>query len=90
MRRDPARRPTHPGALLREDVLPALGKSRSEAARLLGVPRRRLDGLLSEREPVSPEMALRLGEAFGGSGLWVRMQAAHDLWRRRDGASPAP
>src|SRR5260370_21678494 len=50
----------HPGELLREDILPALGRSRVEIARLLGVSRQTLHAILTERAPVTPEMALRL------------------------------
>lgn len=79
--RTPDTAPTHPGALLREDVLPATGKSKSEVARLLGISRQHLHDMLAERKPVSPEMAVRLGKLFGnGAGLWIRMQAAHDEW----------
>jgi antitoxin HigA-1 len=77
-----ARRPTHPGAILREDVLPALGLSISETARQLGVTRQTLHRILAEKVSVTPEMAARLGRFCGnGSGLWLRMQQACDLWR---------
>jgi antitoxin HigA-1 len=72
--------PTHPGEILREDVLPALGKSKAEIARALGVSRHTLYELLGERQPVTPQMALRLGKLCGnGPGLWLRMQVAYDL-----------
>ncbi|MCV6595375.1 MAG: HigA family addiction module antitoxin [Silicimonas sp.] len=81
MTRNPDTAPTHPGAILREDVLPATGKSKSEVARLLGISRQHLHDMMAERKPVSPEMAVRLGQLFGnGAGLWIRMQAAHDEW----------
>lgn len=81
LRRDPNRAPTHPGAILREDVLPALGLSVAEAARQLRVSRQMLHSILAERAAVSPEMAVRLGKFCGnGAGFWLRMQAAHDLW----------
>lgn len=80
-RRNPARCPTHPGELLREVVIPATGRSRTEIARLLGVSRQHLHDILAERKPVSPTVAARLGKLFGdGAGPWVRMQAAHDAW----------
>jgi addiction module HigA family antidote len=80
-RRNPARPPTHPGAILRHDVLPALGKTKSEIAALLGISRQSLHNTLSEQAPITPEMAVRIGKLCGnGPGLWVRMQAAHDLW----------
>lgn len=74
-------RPTHPGAILREDVLPELELSVAEAARQLHVSRQMLHRILSEESAVTPEMALRLGRFCGnGPGLWLRMQQAYDLW----------
>ncbi|MBF6568141.1 MAG: HigA family addiction module antidote protein [Candidatus Binataceae bacterium] len=74
--------PTHPGAILREDVLPELGLSVSEAARQLGVTRQTLHRIMAEKVSVTPEMAARLGRFCGnGPGLWLRMQQAYDLWR---------
>ena len=73
--------PVHPGELLREDVLPALGMTVSGAARGLRVSRQTLHRILSGTMAVSPEMAVRLGKFCGnGPGLWLRMQAAYDLW----------
>lgn len=81
MSRNPDRCPTHPGELLREDVIPATGKSKSEIARLLGISRQHLHDLLSERKPVSPEVAVRLAKLFGTAPLvWIRMQGAYDAW----------
>jgi addiction module HigA family antidote len=75
------RPPTHPGAILREDVLPALGLSVSEAARQLGVTRQTLHRIMAEKVSITPEMAVRLGRFCGnGPGLWLRMQQAYDLW----------
>lgn len=75
------RRPTHPGAILREDVLPDLAMSVTEAARRLGVSRQTLHKILAETSPVTAEMALRLGKFCGnGAGLWLRMQQQVDLW----------
>jgi antitoxin HigA-1 len=77
-----SRPPTHPGAILREDVLPALGLSVSEAARQLGVTRQTLHRIMAEKGSITPEMAARLGRFCGnGPGLWLRMQQACDLWR---------
>lgn len=75
------RRPTHPGEILKEDVLPALNLSIAEAARQLGVSRQSLHKVLAGAGAVTPEMALRLGRWCGnGAGLWLRMQQAYDLW----------
>ena len=79
--RDPSRCPTHPGELLREDVIPATGRSKTEIARLLGISRQHLHDILSEKKPVTPAVAVRLGKLFGdGPGVWLRMQASHDGW----------
>ena len=72
--------PTHPGALLREDVLPALRMSVSAAAQALGVSRQMLHRILAEKSPITAEMAVRLGKFCGdGPDIWMRMQAAHDV-----------
>ena len=66
--------------ILREDVLPSLGLSVSEAARQLRVSRQTLHRILAGTSAVSPEMAVRLGRFCGnGAGLWLRMQEAFDL-----------
>lgn len=75
-------RPMHPGELLREDVLPALGQPVSEIARLLRVSRQTLHEILREEAAVTPAMALRLGKLYGnGPDLWVTLQARYDLAR---------
>ena len=75
------RPPVHPGEVLREDVLPALRLSVSEAARRLGVSRQQLHRILACTHPITADMALRIGK-FAGNGpeLWLRMQQAYDLW----------
>ncbi len=79
--RRPKRAPTHPGEILREDVLPALAISVSEAARQMKVTRQTLHRIMAEKTAVTPEMAVRLGKFCGnGPELWLRMQHAHDLW----------
>lgn len=81
-RRAKTRCPTHPGALLRDDIIPATGRSKIEIAGLLGVSRQHLYDILREKKPVSPTVAVRLGKLFGdGAGVWTRMQAAYDTWQ---------
>lgn len=80
--------PPHPGEMLREDILPELGLTVTEAAAQLGVTRAALSRVLNGRAGISPEMALRLeawlGEDNGGrADLWLAMQAAYDLWQAR-------
>lgn len=73
-------RPTHPGEILREDVLPALGRTKVEIAELLGVSRRNLYNILDEVGPITPQMALRIGKLTGTTPeSWLRMQHAYDL-----------
>jgi addiction module HigA family antidote len=82
--RRPIRAPTHPEAILREDVLPALKLTITETARRLRVTRQQLHRILAEESGISPEMALRLGKFCGnGPHLWMRMQEAFDLWQAR-------
>ena len=77
----PTRQPTHPGAILREDVLPTLGLSVSAFARNMGVSRQMLHGILAERTGITPETALRLGALLdNGAQLWIDMQSRYDLW----------
>lgn len=79
--RDPKRRPTHPGAILREDVLPHIGMTQKEFADRLGVSRLTVSDVLHEKRPVTPDMAMRLGRLLGnGPEVWLRMQQTLDLW----------
>ncbi len=81
-RRSKDRCPTHPGALLREIVLPALPIGKAGFARALGVSRQCLYDLLNEKQPVTPAMAVRLGLVFEDSpASWLNMQSAYDLWQ---------
>jgi addiction module HigA family antidote len=75
------RRPTHPGELLREEVLPGLEITQGRFAELLGVSRRTVVELLAERRSVSPDMAHRLARVLGTTPeMWLNMQVAVDLW----------
>ena len=79
--RNPNRMPTHPGAVLREDVLPELGWAQTELAARLMVSRQTVSDLLHERKSVTAEMAIRIARAVGGTPeSWLRMQEALDLW----------
>ena len=79
--RNPHRKPTHPGAVLREDVLPELGWTQAEFASRLMVSRQTVSHLLHEEKAVTAEMAIRISSAVGGSPeSWLSMQQAFDLW----------
>ena len=78
--------PPHPGLTLRDDVLPALGLSVTEAAQQLDVARVTLSRVLNGHAAISPEMALRieawLGVERGGEArLWLAEQGAYDMWQ---------
>lgn len=82
--RNPSRRPTHPGAILREDVLPALGVTQGRFAELIGVSRLTVSQLLHGHRALSPDMAMRMEKLLGTSAeSWLRMQQAIDLWQAR-------
>ena len=78
--RSAERCPTHPGAFLREIVLPAIPASKVDIAAAFGVSRQTLYDILAEKQPVTPAMALRLGRLFGNSPeFWLSLQRNHDL-----------
>ena len=85
--RDPKRRPTHPGAVLREDVVPALGLTQGELAMHMGVSRLTVSDLLHEKRGLSAEIAVRLAMVLRTTPeTWMRMQQAVDLWEARQDA----
>jgi addiction module HigA family antidote len=78
--------PPHPGELLKDNV-DELGLSVAEAAKGLGVTRQQLYNVINGKSAISPEMAVRLEKALGGTAdLWLRMQVNYDLAqvRQRD------
>lgn len=82
--RNPNRRPTHPGAILRDDVLPALGMTQTEFAERLGVSRLSVSDLLHGKRAMTPEMAARVAKLLNTTPeSWLRMQEAVDLWEVR-------
>jgi len=86
--------PPHPALKIRDDVLPALGLTVSEAARQLGVTRAALSRVINARAAISPAMALRLeawlgADRGGRADLWLAEQAAYDLWQARRASAAA-
>ena len=78
--RHPSIDPVHPGEILREDILPALTVSKTSVAAALGISRQTLYDILNEKQPVTAEMAVRLGKLFGnGARFWIDLQRIHDL-----------
>jgi addiction module HigA family antidote len=80
----PMKEPPHPGLSVRYDCLEPLGLSVTEAARVLGVTRQALNNLVNGKAGISPEMAIRLDKAFGGTAEgWLALQTAFDLAQAR-------
>ena len=76
-----ARRPTHPGEMLREEFMPGFGLSVAQLAARIGVSRQSVNELVNERRALSPGMALRLARLFGTSPqYWLNMQRNIDIW----------
>jgi len=76
--------PCHPGELVKEDCLEPLGLTVKEGAEVLGVSRQALSNLVNKKAGVSPEMAIRLEKAFGGTAeTWLHMQMKYDIWQAR-------
>jgi addiction module HigA family antidote len=74
--------PPHPGKVVKELCIDPLGLSITEAAGGLGVSRKTLSALVNGRFGISPEMAIRISKAFGGSPeSWIIQQAQYDLWQ---------
>lgn len=87
--------PPHPGLTLRDDVLPALGLTVTQAAEQLDVTRNTLSRVLNGHAAISSEMALRLekwlGKERGGDArLWLGQQTAYDLWHTGQGLKKKP
>lgn len=84
--------PPHPAEIIREDILPELGLTISQAAKQLGVSRITLSRLLNGRAAISPEMAIRLHQWLGDNSpspeSWLHQQADYDLWQAKQ--KPAP
>ena len=79
--------PPHPGRIVRQECLEALGLGVTEAAKVLGVTRQAINNVVNEKSAISPEMAIRLEKAFGGTAdTWLRMQAGYDLAQARKNA----
>ena len=76
----PMKKPPHPGGFVRRQCIEPSGMTITKAARVLGVTRTTLSELVNERRGISPEMAVRLSQVFGGSPeSWLNQQAHYDL-----------
>lgn len=81
----PMHNPPHPGAILRDAVIDALGITVTDAALRLDVDRITLSRLLNQQASVSVEMALRLAKALGTTpDLWLGLQQSYDVWQAQE------
>lgn len=79
--------PPHPGEILKEDVLPELGLSVTDAAEQLGVSRVTLSRMINGHAAISADMAIRLAQWLGGNPeTWLRAQVQYDLWNAEKGS----
>lgn len=86
----PLRQPTHPGALL-ADILPDTGMTLAELADATGVPLPQLENITKETAPITADVAEKIGAHFGdGPSIWLRMQAAYDVWGKLNAAAQEP
>lgn len=82
--------PSHPGEILREDVLPRLMISQAALARHIGIDSRVLSALVREQRPITLELAQRLGAALGtGARYWLSLQMCYDIWAAQTAAPVA-
>ena len=81
------RNPPHPGEIIKELCLEPLRLSVTDAAKGLGVSRKALSELINGHSGISPEMAIRLEQAFGSTAeTWLKMQLEYDLWQAKQHA----
>lgn len=82
--------PPHPGEVLKDGVFTGTGITIADFAGRIGVTRVALSRVLNGRAGISPDMALRLADALGGSAeTWLHMQANYDLWQAQQKPRPA-
>ncbi|MCP5144005.1 MAG: HigA family addiction module antidote protein [Gammaproteobacteria bacterium] len=78
------RKPTHPGEILRLDILPNTRIPITMIARLLRISRQQLHRILMGESPVTPMTAVRLGALFKNDAqFWLNLQAKYDIWQAR-------
>lgn len=79
------RKPTHPGELIREDLLAEAGLSQNKLAQLIGVSPKTISDIVNECRRVTPDLALRLARVFNSTPeMWLNMQQAVDLWEAQN------
>ena len=78
------REPTHPGEMLREEVLVPMGLTQRELANSIHVPYQRVNEIINKRRGMTPSTALRLAKFFGVSAdFWMNLQLRWDLYKAK-------
>lgn len=76
-----SRRPTHPGEILKQDILPSLRLSGAQFAKIIGLSRQHVARLLECQASITPETAVKLGTLFNNEPqFWLNLQDRFDLW----------
>jgi antitoxin HigA-1 len=82
---------THPGAILQEEFLDAMGLTQAKLARALRIPHNRVNEMVRGKRGITPQSALLLAAYFKNSPeFWMNLQAAHDLSRAREDMRKGP
>lgn len=88
-------RPPHPGSMIR-DIIEGLREetgqniTNKQIAKGLGVTPKTLSNILHEHQGISPEMAIRLSEAFGSKPeFWLKLQLDYELWKAKEKVNKA-
>jgi len=72
--------PPHPGLVVLQECIEPFGLTITDAAEALGVTRNTLSELVNGKRGISPEMAVRISQVFGGTEEgWLAQQAQYDL-----------
>ena len=73
--------PVHPGEILKEEYIIERGLTITEVALGLGISRKNLSSVVNGRSSISPELSVKLSEAFGNSTqFWINLQKNYDMW----------
>ena len=73
--------PVHPGEILREEYITERGLTITEVAEGLGITRQALSAVVNEKASITPELAVKLSEAFGNTAqFWINLQKNYEIW----------
>lgn len=70
----------HPGEILREEIIHGYELKIGETAKMLGISRQMLNNIIHEKSDITPDMAYRIAQVFGGTAdIWANMQTKYNL-----------